>query len=1125
MSKIFDSILDVASSFYFAVSKLIIFLLTNKYTLSLFGLLLIVYAIKEIKKWYRHRKSWFITTKILEERKKSCRTEKLSFFKQWIEQIYIPSWSSFLIIILGLIPFVLLSHSKWALSLQILNFSESNHYQNLIAVHAGIGAIIFALLIFVAESLRDDETKDRARVLLKESFLFPLTVAEILVFFNFLWGDVNIWSVVPIVGVGLFTLWSLSRLILVLLSKYRFQQKRLQLLKDRVKRSIDLAIDERFGNNALLGLLGEGKIELSYMPSIIGEESDYVVFSSKKFGVVTDIRIDKLEQIGREIEAEANKNGFSFYSEKARPATPDIANQETPTSVSTTRYKHDDHRYLLKRYKSEITEDDKRLLGVHKNVVTDPKVIERLQHLTEEAFVIGHSDNFSEEIKAELIGLNDQFISAILEKKIGEVEAFSRAYIQLAEAFLEMLNACGGGYTPEQAKKERSAFFGGWSEIQWLQNSVRELLQKASESDDKDIIADVGFLPKAIAIRAIKNGDHYLFQEFISFSPHLYWLSLEKSNGAVKDFMIDRSWRYLKEVAEIYVESKLKKKDVNEDELEQYKGFAIFILLVFQRLVKAAFDHGDSESFSKFVYEFSRLYRHFDPEEEHPTVEHLRLNLQHVADASQKEKLLLEIKAKEKREAIGAEIKLKKAQSLFGIAAWAFYKYRNNQTDQALKGFYDTIKAHLPSSLDALTNVYTSSRDFESEDFWGWDSWAMEGLPEGEAHFIDVHSKLDHLYCVKALQILESKNDPAIQEIVLPHSRSIAFLAEENSELGKILTDIESNKESWSFELSENAIKKVGALKNLLKSAKRAQENADIEYLKQVELSDNKIREFISDFIKSFYEAATLRAVVALKGNMSDLSKTDKLNERIEFWGFNQIDDKAVFIENWHVHYPSWGAEYGRSLGTSENERVFSQFVDSLTEAKTNGAEFLTTIKDILSETKLKDPALIGVIGWQLEYETLRNSGVYVDKWRQDTDRLGYENMEAYTGYIKIDQQKIPVFRTHLRKQQLRNYLILTSLKDVGEWVQYPPLQKIEDRVDQKDIFRIRISDLNKENIIRNDLISKNPDWLQTHEDKEGYLRQKVLINAVEKFEFKIKDKNAGRKISIQNYNEGSEEE
>src|SRR3989344_3486262 len=156
-----------------------------------------------------------------------------------------------------------------------------------------------------------------------------------------------------------------------------------------------------------------------------------------------------------------------------------------------------------------------------------------------ETRLIKKRDNFSEEIKLEIDGLKDQFITAIEDKKLGKIEELVKTYISLSETFLESLNACGGGYSYEQARKERGEIIGGWNEVRWLSGSIREIYIKATQSHDQEIIRDVAYLPVAIAIRAIKSGDQYVYQEFLKFPSYLYWLALKEENEDTREFMVD----------------------------------------------------------------------------------------------------------------------------------------------------------------------------------------------------------------------------------------------------------------------------------------------------------------------------------------------------------------------------------------------------------------------------------------------------------------------------------------------------------------------------------------------------------------------------------------------------------
>jgi len=179
--------------------------------------------------------------------KEICKPERESILELLRENIYLPSPLS-LALISGIVMIgVLISRYFF----EHLNFFAVEEQRNFVlTIHAGVGAIIFALVIFVAESLRDKDEKDTARVLLRESLLFPLTVAEIEVFIYFLLFKEN--TVIPVIGVSLLAIYSLYQLIAVLISRYRFGQKRIQLLKDRIKQNIQQARRERGGNKLLI---------------------------------------------------------------------------------------------------------------------------------------------------------------------------------------------------------------------------------------------------------------------------------------------------------------------------------------------------------------------------------------------------------------------------------------------------------------------------------------------------------------------------------------------------------------------------------------------------------------------------------------------------------------------------------------------------------------------------------------------------------------------------------------------------------------------------------------------------------------------------------------------------------
>lgn len=1092
------------------------------YRFALYGtLILFFYIYTGVIKFGRNK--CLLSTKILDERARLCKTKSSRQITEIFEKLYEPSFISFITITAIVLFLNLLSHISnfellgLSLKFNTLNFDTSNHFQNLIAVHAGIGTIIFALLIFVAESLRDDESKDKARVLLKESLLYPLAIAEIITFFSFLWWEnINQLIIIPIILVGLFAIYSLSKLIYTLLNVHFLHEKRLELLKDRVKKSISLAIDERLGNNYLINRLGENKTELTYTPLSERDTENYHFFDASKEGVIIDIDLCLLDKIAKLLELEANKNGFSFYENKLRPVEEGISDFEsTQGQSSKATYAKADKYYfgLAKKYHDRIDQDHKTLIKVHKSILKTPDTIKELEGLVREIFKIGRRDNYSEQVRFELSGLKDQFIEAINTKKLGRMEDFRQIYLGLAESFLESMNECGGGYSYEQAKKEMGNIFEGWSEIQWLDDSLRELLIKSAQTHDEETIREVAYIPAAIAIRAIKIRDHFIFQKFLKFIPYFHHLGYREPDKSVRGFIHNRSVTWLKEIANYFIEPELKNAK-EETLIKEYTDFSTHLFLTFQSLLKTSFDNNDVETLEKISEALGKLYRHFEPSKEYPKAEHLEWELKRVTNDEEKVRIESKLKIQKSLEEKERELKLRKSQLFFGFTSWVFHKHRADRKNEKTKQSFNILKKYLPIKIEDLTGILITSRSFETEDFFGWQWWDV--IPDGEVRMLDFHSNLDYLYLILALENIPGSRDQ-LEKISLPPSRDLTFLIENNGELQKKLTEIETNYHTaWTDFISPDNVSKASALRELFQKAKELQEVNEGEYIKNTAISSDKVEEFYNLFSKGFHEQATLRKLFTRFKRFSDLSASTELKPEIDLWGYNQIDMKEGFLEKWHVHYVGWGEQYGEGFARSEDEAVFEKIADNLSEVKSvKKEEVILQIIEHLKQKQIKNPIVAGSFVDYFELHDLRASDRFVPQWNRQHGSTDLDDLPFYMGYLKYDDIKIPVLRTFSKRPGLQNTMIVFSAKDIGEWIQYPPIKTIDDKEKQKDIFFYQIYDLNSADDKRNKILQQNPDWLREHANPEDHLRQKVLINIFEKFEFNILNKEAGCRFII----------
>ena len=225
---------------------------------------------------------------------------------------------------------------------------------------------------------------------------------------------------------------------------------------------------------------------------------------------------------------------------------------------------------------------------------------------------------------------------------------------------------------------------------------------------------------------------------------------------------------------------------------------------------------------------------------------------------------------------------------------------------------------------------------------------------------------------------------------------------------------------------------------------------------------------------------------------------------------------KEGFLEKWHVHYVGWGEQYGEGFARSENEVVFEKIAGNLSEIReVKKEEVILQIIECLKRKQIKNPIVAGSFVDYFELHDLRASDHFVPQWNRQHGSTDLDDLPFYMGYLKYDDIKIPILRTFSRKPDLKNTLIVFSAKDIGEWIQYPSIKTIEEKQKQRDIFFYQIYDLNVADDQRNKILQQNPEWLREQASPEDHLRQKVLINIFEKFEFNVLNKNAGCRFII----------
>lgn len=1053
---------------------------------------------KNIKNKLKSSAKYKKTKRIKSLRRLIKKTKKRIPLKRrfYIRELYYPSWTSFgMVVFFVLLFFILINFVEVPRFFCFRNITLAKiNSQNLIKIHAGIGVIIFALVIFIAESMRDDDKKDKARVLLKESFLFPLAVAEIVTFFIFIWGEINFWTVIPIFIVGMLTIYSLAKIVIVLLNRHRFAKKREELLKERVRRCIDLEIDERIGNNILLSQLDERNIKLEFNPLFRAESPGFHKFTTDDRGIIVDVRLDKLNKISEIVEDEANKNGLSFYKESK--SNPIYGRECDVQEADTKEYKQLRNRYLIKKYRDPVTEESDTLISIDKTLIKDEKILMKISALVKQSFVVKPEDSFADEVHKDISGVKDQFIDAINNRQSGKIEEFINLYRKIAESFLESISIYGGGYSSKQASQERNTLMGGWEEIRWLSTDIRTILDNAVQARDRLIIRRASFLPISIANRAIRFKDHYLFQEFIQFAELLYYHASEADNQGIKKFISDRSWRYLKETASFYIERQLIKYDIEKKDINTYKDFAVYLFKVFQNLLKRCYENKDEILFEEYKKTVLNLYDHFKPTQARRNSEFIKREIKRDDHTDEKrEKLKKELNRQNFLEDVEKEIWIKRNQMLFGLASWILSEYEKNKEDEKIKLFYKSVESAFESKIEKFTEIFIKSHDFDVEDFWGWGWWDIN--TEGRMVSINILEKLELFYVIKSLSILSSRREDEIRNIELPFNREFAHLIEGAREMQKKLDDISNNPDNWRFILSNEAIEKINSFRYILDKAKENQEAEEIEQKRKKEISETRMEEFKKEVLAEFYEHAGVRSVFKYYGLLKDsFHKKEGISK--ERFGINIVDDKAVFFDDWHISFLDWGKEYGRTLANGENSFIIGELEQS---CKVISDKEFNTILD--NNTNLKDVFILtsNVFNWDLidEYNE------FIPKWRRYGSKI---KNEFLWGQLRHEDYLIPVFQ--LYSQGNEEKILILNKRKLGSLLQLTPLNKGEKVDHIKDIFYFNIKSFSEDKVFLEEFMKNQPEWLEKIGDmneQRKHLAERVLIQIYERFEFsKLKE-------------------
>lgn len=979
-----------------------------------------------------------------------------------IKQIYVPSWLSLICVAFPLVLLYLYSQ----LSKPIPEIQAAN----LIAIHAGIGVMIFALVIFIAESLRE-ESKDVSRVLLKESFLWPLVVAELIAFFSLFTERMNMGTVLQVVVVGLLTLASLWRIIDVLLSKKKFLEKRIELLKDRLQDCIQLSLSERLGNNILLREIASREMQLEIRLDMNSDnEPEYYYFKPNQLGTIKDINLEKLKEFTDIIDSANLKRSRAIVKSLSPWSKPDENNL-----IDTISSQEEDYYAppcLLKKYLDVVDFKNQNLIGVDNKLLDNPAIKENLTYVFNQIFTIKDTYNFAEEVRSELSSVKDQFIRAIFNKQLGTIEDLLALYIEIADSFSKMMKDSLQGYEFASIYEEYQSLQGGWNELTWLALDVKQLFEKAIESHDKEIISQVSFLPMAIAQRGIEHGDYYLFQEFIDFPIHLYNYAAREPDINIRNTMVSKSWQFLKEMVELHVEPELRRAGKDKEQIHYIKDIAIHFYKNFQALLYAAFQNNDIQSFQSFLKAAQGLFKNFESSFYNPEIE-----------------VALE------------EIHTSKYEMFFGLQSMIFYSYKNEPTGRA-KPFFDSLSQVLPTDLTDLTELFLRAHTLETTDFWGWWKWRFSS----SSRHVDFTELLEKLYVVKAVLLLSNMPEKDMSQTLLPCNRDMSLMLSFPKEYKLISTleDIIHHPKKWDTILPAVSTTKAEQFRSMLLFTNETYRSKHADEIRKRSISKAKLKKFKSTFLQAHTEFSEIREIFSNFDCFENKISAGNPH-KVRRMGINTTMSKEIFMDSPDETHLDLAYTYGSDFALIEN----GSFMDIITPhcQRILPDDFSGTIASLKNQ---KDTLFILTVNSSLQ-RFCENINILEITKDEDEPPL---NISCFDGFYHISSLKIPAFKITARHYD--NLIFILDAQQLGKMIQYSPLNKEDEERELVSHFYHHIGSFSEDRHLTQKIILESPDWLKkigNNFKQEQYLQERVWLQIYERFYFELDENFQGLMI------------
>lgn len=946
-----------------------------------------------------------------------------------------------------------------------------------LSILTGIGAVIVAVAIFLAEQFRLGRSSTAGRAFVMHSGAYPVTLAAVGVLIVILvHGQATVLDGVVVLALGIGVTTVVYRFFRALLDPDVAWTARLRLLRERVRAATSDLVELRRREARFAEWLQQHKGTVEYAPLMPKHEEDALApVHSTSDGIVGEIGGSVLDRLVELLKREATPS--THGKEADSEPRPEALIQPRPQPLG----------YVLIRPGQPLRKGDP--IGAIRVPADDGEApIRKATALLVSALNL-QSPRRTEAhyFKNDMQELEEQFQSAISSGRPTDLEQAEEQYFAVVGEFLGVLSEAGirdslgaRGFEHILQRPEGELVGDVFHEL------MRHVLEAGLRADTLSIVQGVAALPIGTMYRAQKAENYGMASEFARYHEALFEYALQRP-GRIGDYLLDRSWRHLKEFLDWRLTPRLQETvGARGDELER---LFIQCLSVFGRVLKRCVDNDRPDDLRELLKRISPLRvddivgkavlrRHLSEERDDEAP---------LGEASDR----LERLVQARREVI------------IGIAAWTLYKRERDDTPPRWDSMLTEVLDALPGDTDVLSQCLVRAMTFETADAWGWDDWELWDHDDGQMHRIGVADRVSRLFVVAVLRRLpttESKDEPALY---IGRDRDFPLSIDNaQSGLNTFLAEVEKNPAQWEAVIGENVPGRLEVLKRRLAATLEAYRKREAEEIAGRGLDPEMVDEVITATILERDRVSVWRYLWAPMDD-SDIPEV-RIERRDAGLILSQVMPKDAFFKDWYRHYSGLGDGFGRSIARGEDQLVYRKLLDAVHEER--GYASLDGLLEAMQTWMEERPAghrwvVVAPHGFTSGRAFWEHSA-FTPQWRMprsasDTGRVA-DSLLSVAG-IDVELYELPF------RDEGPAFLLSPAETGTPRTCRPTPGGSYTGAVSRGGVL-FWVRDLNDDTGLRDEILRQLPQWLQAHPEaqRKMHLRRQALFEVREMLDFEV---------------------